>query len=174
MRERLLIVLASFIALCTFASFALGAVFVFGISCAIIAAGLALRRTVIGLIGLFVLCVHAPFALEYGSISDESTLLAATVFVTFAIVALVHVTVTSDEKRRFDWRVYGPGLVVICAAALLVVHTVVLLARIGTIGAFLGDVETTGAQIVVLASATAIILALLLIPPADVVESMPA
>jgi hypothetical protein len=167
MREGVVVVVLAFTAMCTVGGFSEAAVLAFGTTCGVVGAGVLLRRSLVSVAGLFALGLLSPFALEYPAISDGFTLMAVTALVTFAVGGLVHVSLTADERRRFDWRVRGYAVLVTAAAGLIVVYSVVLLSGLGAVGTFLGDVEATGAQIIVLACATAIVFALLLVPSPD-------
>ena len=170
MREQVIVVVLAFTAMCTVGSFSQGAVLVFGTTCGVVAAGVLLRRSIVSVTGLFALGVLSPFALEYPAISDGFTLFAVTALVTLSAGSLVHVSLTADEKRRFDWRIRGSAILITAAAGLVVVNSVVFLSGLGSVGTFLGDVEATGAQIIVLACATAIVFAVLLVPAPDRAE----
>ena len=164
MRESVILVVLAFTAMCTIGGFSQAAVLVFGSTCAIVAAGVLVRRSSVSVVGLFALGLLSPFALTYSAISEGFTLVAVTALVTFSIVGLVHVTLTANEKRRFDWRVRGSAVSITLIAGIAVVLSVVILSGLGTVGTFLGDAEATGAQIIVLACATALVFAAFLVP----------
>ena len=167
MREEAATVVLAFAALCIIGGFSEAAVLVFGVACAVIGAGVVMRRSVVSVAGLFVLGVLSPFGLEYPAISEGLTLMAVTVLATAAVCGLVHVSLTADEKRRFDWRISWQAVAITILAATIVVYSVVLLSGFDSVGTFLGDPESAGAQVIVLACATAIALALLLVPSPD-------
>lgn len=174
MKEKLTGAIAAFVALCTIANFSPASVLVFGAGCAIICAGIVLRRSYLGVIGLFATTLLSPFALEYKTISEGTSLIGATILVAMAVGLLMHVGLVSDERRRFDWKVDRKGVVAAVLLGLIVANSVVILSAIGTLGTFLGDPEATGVQVLVLASASALVFAALLVPTVDEAEARQA
>jgi len=163
-RETVVALTGAFIALCTIGGFAANAVLVFGLGTALVLAGLLLKRPALGILGVFAMGVLSPFALEYSSISHELTLLAAIGLVSAAFAIMAHGALTADEKRRLDWKVDRAAAVLTVVVALAVGHSVVLIASFGTFGGFLGNADAANVQVLILACATAVVTALLLIP----------
>ena len=174
MRETALAVVAAFVALCTLSSFSGDAVFIFGVSCAVIVAGILVRKAIVGIAGIFMLGILSPFAMQYERMAEGFTLIAVTALVVISLAVLTHVAATSDEKRRFDWRVDRRALLISAVMTLVIANSIVLISAIGVLGTFLGDTETTGARVIILAFATALACAIVLVPTVDESDAEPA
>ncbi len=164
-------VVAAFVALCTLSSFSGDAVLIFGASCALIVVGILVRKAIIGIAGIFMLGISSPFAVQYERVADGFTLMAVTALVVISMAVLTHLAATSDEKRRFEWRVDRRALLISAVVTLLIANSIVIVSAIGVLGTFLGDIETTGARVIILAFATALVSAIVLVPQVDEVET---
>jgi len=167
MRRELAAAAAAFAAMSALTGFAPLAMIIFAVGCGLAALAVVTRRSIIGIVGFFWLCLLSPFAFEYNQVSDELTLLAVVALATVPAAVVLRLALTSDEKRRFEWRADARAALVAAGATLLVFHSILLLSLIGNLGEFIGDTENTAVQVLVLTLSTALVVTVLLVPPRD-------
>ena len=166
-RIALLGIIGVFIALCTLTNFSEDAVLVFGSGCALAGFAVLVQRPIIGLLGLFFVTLISPFTLEYSIVAHGATLYAVLAFGTISTSVLIHIILVGHDQDTFNWGIDPRALAVTLTAGLLVANSIFLMGMFGPIGAFIGDAEATGVQVLILACATAIVTAVLLILPDD-------
>jgi len=167
MRNELAGVAAAFIGLNILAGFNQDAIILFGTGCALVAIAVIIKKPIFGVLGIFELSLLSPLALEYTSMSLESTMVAALVLLTLPTAMLFRLSLAADEKRRFDWKIDKKAALVAVLVTVLVFHAIFAFSLLGDLGQFLGDVENTGVQVLVLTFATAVVASLVLVPPKE-------
>lgn len=160
-------IIACFAGLAALASFDPNALVIFGIGCGLIGLAVVINIKFVALLGIFELFVLSPFALEYTSVAHEVTMLAALLLATLPASVLVAVALDVGEKKRVEWTIDPKGVVAAAAVALLVFHSIFVFSLFGNLGEFLGDIENSGVQVLVLTFATALAVTLLLVPPRE-------
>jgi len=165
MIRRYVAVAGAFVALVALSGFAADSAAIFGLAALLVTTSSFSKRPAIGILGVFVLGLASPFALEYGNMSEWVTVIAAILLITFPTAVLLHVTLVADEKRRLAWKVDMRAMAIVAVACVFVSHSVFLFSAYGYAGAFIGNVEATMVQVLIVTFATALVAALMLVPP---------